>query len=66
MSTVFEIAVARHVGLSCLGLSLITNKCLMEFDSDAIAPSHEETLESGRLRAEDLKRFVSRIVEAIE
>lgn len=62
MSTVFEVSVARHAGLRVLGLSLITNLCLIDCDSAKPHASHAETLESGRIRSEDLKRFVSRII----
>jgi len=62
MSTVFEVSVARHTGLRVLGLSLITNLCLVDFDTTKPSASHEETLQSGRLRAEDLKRLVSNVI----
>jgi len=38
---------------------------LIEFDTDEVVASHEETLDSGRRRAEDIKLFIARIVERI-
>ncbi|XP_028813722.1 purine nucleoside phosphorylase 6 [Denticeps clupeoides] len=61
MSTVPEVVVARHCGLSVLGLSLITNKAVMDYDSHEKA-NHEEVLETTRLRANDLQRLVSQLV----
>jgi len=65
MSTVFEVSVARHVGLRVLGLSLITNKCLVDYDTTQPAASHAETLDSGSKRAKDLKLYVSSIIEQL-
>jgi len=59
------VAVARQVGMSVLGLTLLTKRSLIEFDTDEVVASHEETLDSGRRRAEDIKLFIARIVERI-
>ncbi|ESO82268.1 hypothetical protein LOTGIDRAFT_223434 [Lottia gigantea] len=65
MSTVPEVLVARHCGMKIFGMSLITNECIMEYDSTAFA-NHEEVLQTGKQRSEDLKKFFSKFVEQIE
>ena len=52
---------ARHCGMRCLGMSLITNKCIVEYDTEEKA-NHEEVLETGRIRSKDLQMMVARIV----
>ncbi|KAL7878824.1 hypothetical protein AOLI_G00097980 [Acnodon oligacanthus] len=61
MSTVPEVVVARHCGLRVLGLSLITNKVVITYDSEERA-NHEEVLEIGRIRTKDFQRLVSHVV----
>ncbi|XP_006883339.1 PREDICTED: purine nucleoside phosphorylase [Elephantulus edwardii] len=65
MSTVPEVIVARHCGLRVFGLSLITNKVILSYESREKA-SHEEVLEAGKQAAEKLEEFVSRFVSSIE
>uniref|UniRef100_A0A672LSG1 purine-nucleoside phosphorylase n=1 Tax=Sinocyclocheilus grahami TaxID=75366 RepID=A0A672LSG1_SINGR len=43
MSTVHEVIVARHCGMRVFALSLITNKAVMDYDSEEKA-NHEEVL----------------------
>lgn len=64
MSTVPEAIVARHCGMEVLAMSLITNCCVMEFDSDQTA-NHEEVLETGKARSKDMQKLISKIVEKI-
>jgi purine-nucleoside phosphorylase len=62
MSTVPEVIVARHGGLSVLGVSLISNVAL---DSLAIAQeetSHEQVLEAGRQAAPALAKLVEGVL----
>ena len=61
MSTVPEVVVARHCGLRVLGLSLITNKVVITYDSEE-RTNHEEVLEIGRMRTKDFQRLVSHVV----
>ena len=41
MSTIPEVLVARHCGIRVFAFSLITNKCILEDDSQDMA-NHEE------------------------
>lgn len=65
MSTVHEVIVARHAGMRCFALSLISNRAVMDYDSQEKA-NHEEVLETGRQRAEQLEKMVSTIVARLE
>lgn len=65
MSTVHEVIVARHAGMRCLAMSLISNRAVMDYDSQEKA-NHEEVLETGRLRAEQMEKLVSTIVARLE
>ncbi|XP_057692711.1 purine nucleoside phosphorylase 6 isoform X1 [Corythoichthys intestinalis] len=64
MSTVPEVVVARHCGLRVLGLSLITNKVVTDYDSNEKA-NHEEVLATTSLRAQDLQRLVRHLITKI-
>lgn len=65
MSTSHEAIVARHCGMRVFALSLITNQAVMDYDSEAKA-NHEEVLQTGKHRAEQLERLVSTMVTRIE
>lgn len=65
MSTVHEVIAARHTGMRCFALSLISNRAVMDYDSQEKA-NHEEVLETGRLRAEQLEKLVSTLVARLE
>ncbi|CAL8377976.1 purine nucleoside phosphorylase 5a [Gadus morhua] len=65
MSTAHEVVVARHCGMRVFALSLITNLAVMDYDSEEKA-NHEEVLEWGKQRAEQLERLFSAIVTRIE
>ncbi|XP_071313792.1 purine nucleoside phosphorylase 6 [Trachinotus anak] len=64
MSTVPEVVVARHCGLRVLGLSLITNKVVTDYDSTEKA-NHQEVLRTTELRTEDLQRLVRHLINKI-
>lgn len=61
MSTVPEVVVARHCGLRVLGLSLITNKVVTDYESNEKA-NHDEVLRTTEHRAKDLQRLVGALV----
>uniref|UniRef100_UPI003AAD348D purine nucleoside phosphorylase 5b n=1 Tax=Centroberyx gerrardi TaxID=166262 RepID=UPI003AAD348D len=65
MSTVHEVIVARHSGMRCFALSLISNRAVMDYDSQEKA-NHKEVLETGELRAEQLQKLVSSMVGRLE
>lgn len=65
MSTVHEVIIARHCGMRVFALSLITNQAVMDYDSEEKA-NHEEVLQTGKQRAEQLERLVSTMVTRIE
>ncbi|XP_074895497.1 purine nucleoside phosphorylase-like [Buteo buteo] len=61
MSTVPEVIVARHCGLRVLGISLITNKVVMNYNSQEKA-NHEEVLRISVVRAEALQKLVTHLI----
>uniref|UniRef100_A0A4W5Q7L6 Purine nucleoside phosphorylase n=1 Tax=Hucho hucho TaxID=62062 RepID=A0A4W5Q7L6_9TELE len=61
MSTAHEVIAARHCGMRVFALSLITNKAVMDYDSEEKA-NHEEVLETGQHRAIQLEKLVSTMV----
>jgi purine-nucleoside phosphorylase len=65
MSTVPEVITARHCGMRILGFSLITNEAITEYDVEEEA-SHEEVVETGQRRQEDLKRFMTYLIPCIQ
>ena len=50
---------------SFLGFSLITNMVVMDIDTDAAEPNHEEVLETSQRRAMDMQKLVKAIVSKI-
>ncbi|KAJ1081936.1 hypothetical protein NDU88_002108 [Pleurodeles waltl] len=61
MSTVAEVLVARHCGLRVFGLSLVTNKVVVSYESQERA-NHEEVLQTSLLRARALQELVTHLV----
>ena len=64
MSTVQEVVAARHCGLKVMACSLITNKCIMEYDSKETV-SHEEVLQTGKERAKAMESLIEAAVKKI-
>lgn len=64
MSTVHEVITAIHCDLKVLAFSLITNKCIVDYD-DVNNPNHEEVIDVGKMREDVLKKFIQRVVEYI-
>lgn len=64
MSTTHEVTVAVHCGLKVLGLSLITNKTVMDWES-VDTPNHTEVLEVAAKRAGDMELLINHFVSTI-
>lgn len=64
MSTTHEALVASYCGMNVLGLALITNKAIMEYDSED-EPNHLEVLEIANKRAQVIQDLVSEFVKKI-
>jgi len=64
MSTVPEVVVAKHMGLRVLGISLVTNKCIMDYDTNQ-APNHAEVLEVGRQRSQCILNIVTTFIKEL-
>lgn len=65
MSTVHEAITARHCGMRVFALSLITNQAVMDYESKERA-NHEEVLQTGKERAQQLEQLVTTMVTRIE
>lgn len=64
MSTVPEVVVARHCGLRVLGLSLITNMVVRDYDSSERV-NHDDVLRTTQRRTQDLQKLVSQLITKI-
>lgn len=65
MSTAHEALVASYCGLKVLAIALITNKAIIEYDSEDF-PNHEEVIETANLRAKDLEELVCQFVTNVK
>ena len=65
MSTIPEVLVARHCGISVFSFSLITNECILEEDADEMA-NHEEVIATANQRQDQLKSFVAKMIVGID
>merc|ERR1711962_1070920 len=64
MSTIPETIVAHHCGMKVFACSLITNMCVVEYGT-GIDTNHDEVIEVGKRRANDMKDFIAKMVVAI-
>lgn len=48
----------HHFTCASAGLSLVTNKVVMDYDSDIPPPTHQEVMDTASKRAKDLERLV--------
>ena len=65
MSTAHEALVASYCSLNVLAIALITNKSVIEYDSD-FYPNHEEVIEIANKRAEVLEDLVTEFARRIQ
>jgi len=65
MSTIPETIVAHHCGIKVFSCSLITNMCIVDYGT-GLEPHHDEVIEVGQRRAEDLKRFITLLVKTMD
>ena len=63
MSTIPEIIAAKHVGMKVLGLSLMTNKVVIEKTADTVHASHEEVLAAVQSSGKHVEALVKRIID---
>jgi len=61
MSTAPEVVVARHCGIKCIGISMITNICVLDYESTEAA-NHEEVIETAAARGKDMEALVTALV----
>lgn len=64
MSTVQEVVAARHCGMKVVACSLVTNKCIMEYDTESTI-SHAEVLETAAKRGLQMEALISMLCEQI-
>lgn len=60
MSTVLEVIAARHLGMRCLAISVVTNPAAGVTGEPL---SHDEVLEVGRAAAGDVRRLLGALIE---
>lgn len=65
MSTVHEVITAHHCGMTVFAFSLITNRCITNYENED-ETNHNEVIETATLRGPVIKSLVSRIVNYIE
>lgn len=54
--------VASYCGLKVLAVALITNKAILDYDSEDYA-THEEVIETSKRRAETVEKLISEFVK---
>lgn len=61
MSTAHETTVAHYCGLKVVGMSIITDKVVLESDdeSEGLGSSHDEVIKAANKRAKDCEALVS-------
>lgn len=65
MSTVHEVVIARHAGIKVLGISLITNVAVIDYGDNVTPANHQEVLDIGKKRSNDMQKLVSTVVGKI-
>lgn len=65
MSTCPEVMVARHCGIRCIGMSMVTNVCPLDWDDNTLA-NHEEVIEMANKRAGDMEKLVKCLLPKLD
>jgi len=61
MSTTYEVIAARHCGIRCFAVSLITNICSLDYNDEGA--NHEEVIEVGRVRSQAMTKFMAEVLK---
>jgi purine-nucleoside phosphorylase len=64
MSTVLEVIAARHLGVRCMAVSVVTN--LHPLDITGATTDHAEVLAAGKAAAEKLQSLLSGLLQSLE
>nr|CAH8869038.1 unnamed protein product [Trichobilharzia regenti]CAH8869042.1 unnamed protein product [Trichobilharzia regenti] len=64
MSTVPEVLIARHCGMTVFAVSLVTNVCILDVESKAIA-NHEEVIAIAKKSADILQSWIKEIISNV-
>ncbi|CAH8869105.1 unnamed protein product [Trichobilharzia szidati] len=64
MSTVPEVLIARHCGMTVFAVSLVTNVCILDVESKAIA-NHEEVVATANKSAQILQSWIKEIINNV-
>jgi len=65
MSIAPEVTVARHCGIKCFGISMVTNICVQNYESEEVA-NHAEVIEVANQRAKDMETFFVNFVKKLD
>lgn len=55
---------ARHSSMKVFAMSMVTNKCVMDYEDLQLA-NHEEVLDVGKTRSAQLQEFVKELVRLL-
>ena len=68
MSTAHETMVAHYCGMKVVGMSIITDKVMLESDdeSEGLGSSHEEVIKVANKRAKDAEALVALFFKKID
>jgi len=65
MSTCPEVMVAHHAGIRCIGMSMVTNVCPLDWEDDTVA-NHAEVIEIAKKRAVDMENLVKALLPKLD